>query len=331
MRKTIKPSRNGDVPRGSHGVNNRRAFTLIELLVVIAIIAILAAMLLPALSSAKSRAQAIQCMNNESQIIKAIHMYAGDNTDMLPPNMDDGNDVPGYNWCPGNVSGGNPPGTPEPGNDCYDADILRDPTKCLIATYIGQNVAVFHCPADRRFGPYEASGPNPQLVGKIVPSARSVSANQGVGTMDPGFATGGAHRGRPTQKVFGPWLTGSHAEAYNKYDTFGKLADFGFTSSSSVFWTVDEDTYSINDAGLAVACGTPTKVDYPASYHGNACGFSFCDGHAEVHKWVSKIWKPSGEVSSVDPLTSNKGTPEYNDWYWLASHASKNTQTGLIP
>jgi prepilin-type N-terminal cleavage/methylation domain-containing protein/prepilin-type processing-associated H-X9-DG protein len=62
----------------------RRAFTLIELLVVIAIIAILAALLLPALSKAKQKAQQTYCLNNVKQLGLGMMLYVSDYNDVMP-------------------------------------------------------------------------------------------------------------------------------------------------------------------------------------------------------------------------------------------------------
>src|SRR2546423_7201468 len=97
----LRPGRlHKDRPCGTRGA--RGGFTLIELLVVIAIIAILAAMLLPALTRAKAKAQAIKCLNNMKQLQICWVMYWGDNNDRLITNwiLPDGRSSP-ESWIGG--------------------------------------------------------------------------------------------------------------------------------------------------------------------------------------------------------------------------------------
>jgi prepilin-type N-terminal cleavage/methylation domain-containing protein len=100
-----------------------RAFTLIELLVVIAIIGILMSLLLPSLITAKERARRVSCKSSMRQFSLAVHMYAGDNEDRLPP------------------------GASNKGAEDDHLPVLCNVTSNAIVQYSGGSQRMAHCPS----------------------------------------------------------------------------------------------------------------------------------------------------------------------------------------
>jgi prepilin-type N-terminal cleavage/methylation domain-containing protein len=279
-------------------------FTLIELLVVIAIIAILAALLLPSLAKAKVQSQGIACMNNTKQLIVAWHMYSDDNKDVFLFGYGSLASDEAYVWS-GPAGDNGPTGgdldesytvPTQEGNWDYTNTIEKSP----LWTYCGQSIGIWHCPADPSIGINN--------TGQRVARPRSYSMSNWVG----------GNGDDPQNGYRGGWGLDAN------FLVFRKFADMSLPGPSTTFVLLDERQDSINDGYFVVEMdgwtGSPNSseeiVDFPASYHVNAGGFAFADGHSEIHQWKDlKIINPPAIAITPDPNSL--------DVFWMQYHSTR--------
>ena len=276
-----------------------KGFTLIELLVVIAIIAILAALLLPALSRAKTEAISTQCLSNKKQMQLSWAMYVNDFNDYLPINADQSQPftvggVTLQDWCEGIMDW-----TTSSENTNYQ--YLINPKVSSLGSYNANTYNIYWCPADSFLSPIQHGQ-------RWDHRYRSISMDGAVGD--------------GVKYTFPNW-------GGDKMWWAVKSVNLIAPGPAMTWVFIDEHPDSIDDEILyinpAETSGTGVFTELPASLHNRCCGVSFADGHAEMHKWVNAETIHPVTYTVIDQVSVTLN----QDLAWLALRTAYGPGSGV--
>ena len=240
-----------------------QGFTRVELTVVIGAVACLGALVLPALAKGNAGSHTAICLNNHRQLARSCLLYSQDVNGRLPNNYT----LPATetaistgafdNWINNIMTWGASSSLDDVSNTN-----MNWAQKGPLSPYLDSNISVFKCPSDIYLGAA-------QRQKRWIARLRSVSMNGFFRLTDT----------NPSSLSGRSWAEGG------KYRQFLKTTDVPIPAMT--WLTIDEHADSVNDGFFIVSATATSWGDLPASYHEGACGFSFADGHSEMHKWLS--------------------------------------------
>ncbi|MSU60804.1 MAG: type II secretion system protein [Pedosphaera sp.] len=176
-------------------------------------------------------------------------------------------------------------------------DINQDITKSLLWSYCGNSADIWKCPADNS---------TVKVTGVTKTRVRSIAMNA--------------------------WFNSTDVEGFTAgFKNFKNMSDLTDPGPSGTWVFLDEREDSINDGEFVVGMnGYPDKpqqwsiVDFPASYHNGAAGFSFADGHSEIRKWKDARTKPVLKKGQL--LSLGVPSPNNPDVLWMMERSTRKAK-----